>query len=237
MKNQEDYQVLIDESLDVAPTGAAEVKGETVKRGRGELAKGEAIIGDEVISVLRENRIRLAKGKTEQRWPAESGETGQAYYVIPLICAVQPHPLCRFLWSRLSVDLKPTGGAIVRDMFPREVRGENPIELKSSLGLGLRFEIAQALTLDPKVEHTTTRTIYYPKITSSGTGFEAAYWDFLALAGEYLHSDRELFLLFSAPADVPVYANFNLEAQVAYKGWLGLFLRRSGEINQTYRIA
>ena len=59
MKNQEEHQVLIDEPLDLVPTGAADIKEdkEIVRRGSGDLSKGEAIIGDEVIRVLRENRI------------------------------------------------------------------------------------------------------------------------------------------------------------------------------------
>lgn len=225
VSEQNDFEPLFTASLDLDEAG--------LERG------DEAIIGDQVIRLLlRENRIALAKGKSALVQPA-GAEPGISYYDVPLICVVHSHPECRFCWSRLVVDLSPTRGARICDMVPGEVEGDNPVELKTTFGGGLKFEtVAKILNTELTGEYTTSRTVYYPKIVSSGPGFTRGYWDFLALSSDYLHANRELRLLISAPADVHVQARFNLRAKVRLAGTTRLIplLVRSGEIDETYRL-
>src|SRR5262245_8347170 len=132
-----------------------------------------------------------------------------------------------------------TGGAIIRDMAPREIRGEKPVELKTSVSAGLKFETAaKVLSAEIKPEYTNSRTVYYPEIVSAGPNFSRGYWDFLALTSDYLHANRELRLLVSAQSGMPVQVRFNLRAKVKFAGAMGLIplLARSGEINETYRL-
>ncbi len=225
MSEQNDFEPLFTASLDLDEAG--------LERG------DEAIIGDQVIRLLlRENRIALAKGKSALVQPA-GADPGVSYYDVPLICVVHSHPECRFRWSRLMIDLSPTKEARIRDMVPREVRGDKPVELKTTFGGGLKFEaVAKILSTDLTAEYSRSQTVYYPEIVSSGPGFTRGYWDFLALSSDYLHANRELRLLISAPADVHVKARFNLRAKVRFAGTTRLIplLIRSGEINETYRL-
>jgi hypothetical protein len=226
MKLENDLDLLLDTPLDVDEA--------SVERGE------EAIIGDQDIRlILRENRIALAKGKSTLIQPPEGAEPGLAYYDVPLFCVVHSHPECRFRWARLMIDLSPTGGAIIRDMAPREIRGEKPVELKTSVSAGLKFETAaKVLSAEIKPEYTNSRTVYYPEIVSAGPNFTRGYWDFLALTSDYLHANRELRLLVSAQSGMPVQVRFNLRAKVKFAGAMGLIplLARSGEINETYRL-
>jgi hypothetical protein len=230
MSMQNDFEILLDMPLDVDEAG--------VERG---VERGvEAIIGDQDIRlILRENRIALAKGKTILIQPPEDAEPGLAYHDVPLICVVHSHPECRFRWARLMIDLSPTKGAKIRDMAPREVRGDKPVELKTSVSAGFKFETAaKVLSAEVKPEYTNSRTVYYPEIVSAGPNFTRGYWDFLALTSDYLHANRELRLLVSAQSGVPVQARFNLRAKVKFAGAMGLIplLARSGEVNETYRL-
>ena len=219
MNNQNAFEVLFERSFDVDDEASAELGGE------------EVIIGDHDIRLLlRENRIALAKGKSS---PVQSNDPGLAYYDVPLICVVMSHPECRFRWSRLIVDLGQTKEARIRDMSPREVRGDKPVQLTTSVGVGLKFELVES-----ELTTTESRTVYYPEIVSAGPGFTKGYWDFLALTSDYLHANRELRLLVSAPVGVPLQARFTLRAKVRYSGIAGKIplLARSGEINEIYRL-
>jgi len=140
----------------------------------------------------------------------------------------------------LMVDLSPTREARIIDMAPREVRGDKPIELKTSVGLDLKFEsVATVLKGEIGPKYEASRTVYYPEIVSSGLGLARGYWDFLALTSDYLHANRELRMLVSAPAGSSVLVRFNLRAKVKLAGVPGLIplLARHGEIDQTYRLA
>jgi hypothetical protein len=198
-----------------------------------------AIVDDRLVHLLRrENRIALAKGKTQRVTPADA-EEGLAYYDVPLLCVVHSHPECRFRWSRLAVDLTPTARALICDMVPRTVEGEGPVELETTIGVGLKFElVAKALKAEAEPSYKTKRTVYYPRIVSGGTGFTKGYWDFLALTTDYLHADRELRLLISAPQGEPLAVRFRLSAKVAMAGLLGQIplLTRQGEIDEVQRL-
>ena len=228
MSRENDFAILFDVPLDLDEAG--------IESGRSD----EAIIGDETVRLmLRENRIALAKGKTNVVNPLAGVDPSLAYYDIPLVCVIHSHPECRFRSSRLMVDLSPTKGTLIRDMVPREIKGDKPVELKTSVGLGLKFNVvSDVLSAEVKPEFATSRTVYYPEIVSSGTNFTKGYWDFLALTSDYLHVNRELRLLISAPKEVPVQARFNLRAKVTFAGAMGLIplLGYSGEINETYRL-
>ncbi|MBE1584293.1 hypothetical protein ACFPOI_29930 [Nonomuraea angiospora] len=190
------------------------------------------IIGDRDIRLLlRENRIALSRGETSR--------VSDTVCDVPLTCVVHSHPQCRFVWSRLMVDLTPTPDAVIKDMAPREVMADQPVELKTTVGVGLKFEIAaKALSAEAKPEYSSSQTVYYPRIVSSGTGFTRGYWDFLALGERYLHADRELRLLVSAPEGRPVRARFQLRARVRFGGLAGLIplLARGGAIDEVHRL-
>jgi len=199
----------------------------------------EAIIGDRNIRfLLRENRIALQKGRTAVYPALGEEDQGTTYYVVPLICVVHSHPECRFEWSRLTIDLSPARGTRIRDMAPLEVR-DKPVEIKTSVGLGMKFEMMRRLLgAEVKMEYQHSRTCYYPDIVSSGIGFDVGYWDFLALTSDYLHSNRELYLLVQAPGGQRPLARFNLTAKVKLAGVLGSvpLLARKGAIDEVYKL-
>ncbi len=202
--------------------------------------KDEAIIGDQNIRfLLRENRIALQKGRTIAYPCLGEEDRGTTYYVVPLICVVHSHPECRFEWSRLTVDLSPARGARIRDMVPLEIR-EKPVEIKTSVGLGLKFETTRHLLggAEVKAEYQHSRTCYYPDIVSCGIGFDVGYWDFLALTSDYLHSNRELYLLVQSPSEQRPLARFNLTAKVKLAGVLRSvpLLARKGAIDEVYKL-
>ncbi|MCX7791471.1 MAG: hypothetical protein N2378_12590 [Chloroflexaceae bacterium] len=192
------------------------------------------VIGDETVNLLQyKNRFGLARRRSRRVIPATGGEPGRVYLDVPLMCVIHPDPRCRFTWSRLEIDLSPTSDAEILDMVPREVRGERPVELKTTIGVELKFAVA---SLTP--ERTDSRTVYFPEIVSSGVGFNVGYWDFLALGGEYLHANRELRLLVGAPAGIPIAARFFFQARAALAGFAGHIplLARRGAIEETYRL-
>ncbi|WP_067888169.1 hypothetical protein [Nocardia vaccinii] len=194
------------------------------------------IIGDRDIRLLlRRNRIALAKNTAV---PVESDD-GILGYDVTLMCAVHSDPRCRFQWSRLTVDLTPTPTARISDMVPREVVDERPVELTTTVGLGMKFTVASnALGADLSPQYSQKRTVYYPQIVSSGTGFTRGYWDFLTLDNRYLHADRELRLLVTSPPDEPLNVRFQLRAKVKLAGVAGVIplLARTGAIDETYRL-
>jgi hypothetical protein len=220
-------QTFLDMELDLDEEGLAD------ERGSGPASE---IVGDKDIRLmLRRNRIALAKGAVTR----VAGAGGVVGYDIPLTCAVHSDPDCRFRWSRLIVDLTATPGARIADMVPREVLDDQPVELTTTIGLGLKFNVASTvLGAELTPQYSQKRTVYYPQIVSSGTGFARGYWDFLALDDRYLHADRELRLLAEAPVDAPVSARFQLRAKVKLAGIAGLIplLARSGAIEGVYRL-
>jgi hypothetical protein len=200
------------------------------------LTQATDIIGDQDIRVaLRNNRIALAKGRSTR----VEGEEGLVGYDVPLTCAVHSDPRCRFRWARLLIDLTPTAEARIADMVPREVVDDRPVELTTTIGVGLKFSVVpKVLTADLTPQISRKTTVYYPQIVSSGTGFTRGYWDFLALDRRYLHADRDLRLMVSAPAGLAVTARFQLRAKVQMSGLAGLIplLARAGAIEGTHRL-
>ena len=224
MNDQSTFETLFERTFDIDDKASAELGGEAV------------IIDHNIRLLLRENRIALAKGKSS---PVQSNDLGLAYYDVPLICVVMSHPECRFQWSRLIVDLSLTKEARICDMSPQEVRGNKPVELKTTIGANLKFEtVGKVLSFELAPEIASSRTVYYPEIVSAGPGFTIGYWDFLALTSDYLHANRELRLLVSAPVGAPLQARFILRAKVKFAGVAGIIplLARSGEINEIYRL-
>jgi hypothetical protein len=134
-----------------------------------------AIFGDRDIRLmLRENRIALRAA------PATRIESRTVViYDVPLTCVVHAHPACRFQWSRLVVDLTPTHDARIRDMAPQEVIDERPVELTTTVGANLKFDIAKTIGVEISPQYSERRTVYFPQILSSGAGFTRGYWDFL----------------------------------------------------------
>jgi hypothetical protein len=200
----------------------------------------EAIIGDENIRVLmRENRIALSKGRTVSVTPQQDADPLLAYYDVPLTCVIHSHPECRFHWARLVVDVSPTPGARVHDMVPLEIRGDKPVELKTTIGAGMKFEVAsRVLSIEPKIDFTSSRSIYFPEIVSSGPTFDLAIWDFLAPPGTKLHANRELRLLLASPLHSALLASFKLAAEVTLEGFAGKIplLARGKQLSEVYRL-
>ncbi|MGA5066549.1 hypothetical protein ACPB9E_22760 [Streptomyces exfoliatus] len=175
----------------------------------------------------RETRIGLARGTVT---PVDTGEPGLQGYDIPLILVVQTHPESTVAWSRLVLDLSPSPGATVAAMSPTLVEGDTPQEIETTLGANLTFSVAGTpLGLEAGPEVLRRRTVYCPRITSSGVGFTSAYWDFRASDRAFLHVNEELRLLVRAPAGQPVDAVVTLRTRVQPRG-LGRFLRLSGKI-------
>lgn len=163
----------------------------------------------------RENRVGVAVRAPR---PAETSEPGMSAYDIGLMLVVHAHPECRFVWSRLVVDLSNPPGAVVEDMVPAEVE-TNPVEVETRVGAGLKFTtVLKAVDIELKPEMARKRTVHFPTVTASGTGFHKAYWDFMANGNDYLHTNRELRLLVSAPAGAPVVASMTIRARLRLPG-------------------
>ncbi|MEV6201770.1 hypothetical protein AB0M64_17600 [Streptomyces sp. NPDC051771] len=184
-------------------------------------------LDEATVRVLRrETRIGLALGGITR---VDAGDGGYAYD-IPLICVVQTHPESTVSWSRLVLDLSPTPGAVVADMSPVLVEGDTPQEIETSLGANLTFDVVGApLGLEAGPQVLRRRTVYCPRITSSGIGFSTVYWDFRASDREFLHVNEELRLLVHTPSEAPVDARVTLRARVKPRG-LGRFVRLSGKL-------
>lgn len=178
-----------------------------------------------------ENRIGVAIRAPEAA--AEPGP-GRAAYDIALMLVVHAHPECRFVWSRLVVDLTATPGAIIHDMVPDQVE-DTAVEVETRVGAGLRFAtLLNSVDITASPELTRRRTVHFPTVTASGTGFHKAYWDFTAQGGNYLHSNRELRLLVSVPAGTPVVGSFAVRARLRVLGLRNLVpVRKRGGLDST----
>lgn len=200
-------ETLLDTELDLDEDDLTAERGEDAAE----------IVGDRDIRVLlRKNRIALARGTVTN---VPSHRDGVAAYDVPLAVIVHAHPQCSIQWSRMLVDLSPTEGARISDMAPREVTDDHPVELTTTIGVGLKFEIlAKALSAELRPEMTRKSTVYLPQIVSSGPGFTRGYWDFLSSGGRFPHVDRHLRLLATAPADRPLTARLKFQARVTVRG-------------------
>jgi hypothetical protein len=202
--------------------------------------RGETVIDDQDLGLLsHRNRVALGLGPIEYLdEPSESD--GIVYCNVPLKCVLHPSDGCVFHAARLTVDLRPTDDALVRDMSPRDVRGDEPVELTTTVCAGLKFTIVPTMVeVDARHERTSTRSVYHPTIVTSGRGFARAFWDFRTRPGDPLQPDRELRLLIEAPRGRPLLARFNLSARVTIGGAGRLIplLRRRAEIDKTYQLA
>jgi hypothetical protein len=175
------------------------------------------VIDDETLSLLRrENRVAIARGPV-QAVDSAAVAAGRSAYDVPLL-VVHAHPECMFSWSRLMVDLSSTPDCTVADMSPREVE-DVAVDVETRIGVELSFSLAAAaVDIGAKPELAKKRTVFMPTVLTSGVGFRKAYWDFLAKAGDYLHTDKELRLLVDAPADTPVMADLTVRAKVRFRG-------------------
>lgn len=204
-----------------------------------ETQRGNEIVGDQDLSLIgRVNRIALSLGQVVPLGPTLDGtEVG---YDIPLQCVIHPDSGCSFRSAKLVVDLTATPRAVIRDMAPREVRGESPVELTTTVGSGFTLEVVPSvLKGEIKRERSAKQTVHHPVILSSGRGFSRALWDFRSVNDTDLQTERELRLLVSAPPRVQIVARFNLRAQVMLgrAGRLIPLARRKSEIDQTYFLA
>lgn len=204
--------------------------------------RGEVVVEDHDVALLRHrNRVALALGPVERvtDTPAAELDPGFARWDMSLLCVLHPSPGCAFRRARLTVDLRPTVSAVVRDMSPREVQGDQPLEITTTVEAGLKFAvIPSVLEVDTRRERASTRSVHEPTVVTSGRGFSRAFWDFRSSGGR-LQPDREMRLLVDAPAGAPLLARFNLTATVTVDGAAQLIplLRRRAEIDQTYRLA
>lgn len=195
------------------------------------------VIDDSLISVLRKDtRIGLARGTVS---PVSTGDPARAGFDVPLMCVVHAHPESDVRWARIAIDLAPTAGATVEDMSPQTIAGTVPVEVQTTVGVGLSFSVlSKALGAELKPEVTRKRNVYFPELTSSGPGFHQAYWTFLPGNQPTVHVDRELRLLVSAPNGMPLQANVTIRAKIAPKGVAHLlpFVARIGRSGRTYPL-
>jgi hypothetical protein len=198
---------------------------------------GGIIVADRDLPLLQyQNRIALAIGEVRHVGHIDCNVD---CYDIPLQCVLHPAAGCRFREAKLVVDLGATPGALVRDMTPRDVRGDHPVEITTTVSAGLTFEILPtAAGMDLKRERSVSRKVYEPEILASGRGFTRAVWDFRSVPGEDLHSEREVRLLASTPAGGKLLARFNLRARVALDGARAVvpLLRKRAELGETYDL-
>jgi hypothetical protein len=192
-----------------------------------ETSRAEYISPNEIALLLRgrPNRMGVAARKAV---PAVTGGTqpGHAAYDIGLMLVLHAHPECRFTWARLIVNLSSTPDAVIQDMAPSEVE-DVAVEVETKVGAGLKFAtVLKAVDIEVNPELARKRTVHFPKVLASGTGFRKAYWDFSASGDDYLHVNRELRLLVTAPAGIPVTASFTIHAEARMNDFNGLIRLR-----------
>jgi hypothetical protein len=176
------------------------------------------VIDDRTVSLItRENRVALAQGTPTLIATPTLGADRRGVDV-PLLFVLHAHPECAFTWARLIVDFAPTPGVVINDMSPRGVE-DIAVEIETKIGVGLEFSlVAKAVDVKASPEIARKRNVYLPTMTASGAGFYKGYWDFMAKAGDYLHADKELRLLLTAPNDSPVRARITVRAKVRFRG-------------------
>jgi hypothetical protein len=197
-----------------------------------------SVIDDKTIELLgRDNRVAISRGA-----PAHSSSPsvppGRSYIHVPLRFALQAHPECVYTWARIIVDLRSTQDALIADMSPRDVT-DVPLEVETTLGLDLSLSLlTKVVDLGAKPEISRKRTVFFPSVTATGTGFHQAYWDFYPKAGDYLHADKELHLLINAPAAKPVMAGVTVRAKIRFRGLPRLIpmLCRTGGVDGSHPI-
>jgi hypothetical protein len=185
----------------------------------------------------RDNRIGIA-ARLPVATATKDLPPDRAAYDIALMLVLHAHPECRFMWSRLVVDLSPTPGAVIEDMSPSEVE-DVPVEVETKVGAGLQFAtVLKAVDLQVNPELSRKRTVHFPKVLASGTGFRQAYWDFSASGDDYLHVNRELRVLVTAPAQAPVTASFTIIAKARLHGFPDLLHLRGkkGRLDSTVTL-
>jgi hypothetical protein len=199
------------------------------------------VIDDATIKLLRrDNRVGIARGvPTPSSSPAVP--LGRSFIDVPLLFALQAHPECVYSWARIVVDLSSTQDAMIADMSPRDVT-DVPLEVETTLGVDLSLSLlTKVVDIGAKPEISRKRTVFFPSVTATGTGFRKAYWDFYPKAGNYLHADKELHLLVNAPAGAPVTAGVTVRAKVRFQGFPRLIpmLCRTGGVDgsSTIRLA
>jgi hypothetical protein len=118
---------------------------------------------------------------------------------LPLRCVAHRHPECRLRWVSLLVDVSGCDGTVL-DLSPRDEVAAHPVQVTTTFGGGLSFQIA-AVPVGPEAtaERSTQQDVFFPKVTASGQGFSAARWDFSQVGQEPLHVDRDLRLLVGVP--------------------------------------
>lgn len=176
------------------------------------------VIDDATIRLLRrDNRLGLARGAVA-RSASPDIPPGRSLIYIPLNFALQAHPECIYRWARIIVDLSPTNDAIIADMSPRGVT-DVPVEIETTLGLGLSLSVlSKVVDVGAKPELARKRTVFFPDVAATGTGFRKAYWDFYPKGGSYLHADKELHLLVDVPQGEEVMAGVTVRAKVSFRG-------------------
>jgi len=228
MRDDAGFHVLFETALEIDQERLSEAR-------RG----GGVIVADQDLPLLqRQNRVALAVGEV-QPGTQVPGDARLICYEVPLRCVLHPAAGCHFREAKLVVDLRATPGARVRDMTPRDVRGDHPVEITTTVSAGLSFEIMPAVPgVELKRDRSVSRKVYQPEILASGRGFERAVWTFRSIPGEYLHSEREVRLLVSTPAVGELQAEFNLRAQVALDGARAVvpLLRKRAEVRYTYNL-
>lgn len=216
--------------------GLDEVEPETEEADR-----YRTVIDDETLTVLRRaTRLGLAVGDVAHLDVAGDRGADRAWYDIPLICVVHAHPDTDVRWARLAIDLAVTAGAIIEDMAPADVDGERPVEIETTVGLELKFAtLANVVDVELNPTLARKRTIYFPRISAAGTGFNKAYWDFHAGDRAFLHANRELRLLVSAAKGARVDSAITLRAKVAPRGIAGVipFFTKLGGVDAVHRLA
>jgi hypothetical protein len=224
-----EFEPLLDLAFDLDPD----------ETNRDELRQAsDGVIDDETIRLLRrDNRVGIARG-TPSPVSSPAVQPGRSVVDVPLLFALQAHPECVYKWARIVVDLSPTEDAIIADMSPRDVQ-DVAVDVETTIGAGLSLSVvAKAVDVGAKPEVSRKRTVFFPTVTASGTGFRKAYWDFYAKAGDYLHADKELHLLVDAPVNAPVTAGFTVRAKVHFRGLARLIplLSRTGGVNPSMPV-
>ena len=195
------------------------------------------VIDDSLVSVLRKDtRIGVARGTVS---PVSTGDPTRAGFDVPLMCVVHAYPESDVRWAGSRSISRRQPGQPSRTCLRRTIAGTVPVEVQTTVGVGLSFSVLpKVLNAELKPEITRKKNVYFPELTSSGPDFHLAYWTFLHGNQPTVHVDRELRLLISAPTGVTLQPNVTIRAKIAPKGMARLLplVARIGRSGRTYPL-
>jgi hypothetical protein len=177
---------------------------------------------DQHMQMLRDypNRLRISAVKMTGH-----GETGDGKFLteVSFNLIANPHPKCDFEYICVYVNLSSWREVRIADIFPKEIKGTEPVKYNTKYGGGLGLKIDK-VEIGPlfSAEKSTENNVYFIKLRGTGIDDSVADWIFEKEPNTRLYFNNLLTLLAEheriAPTVTPL---FSVEARIRLEGWKG----------------